>query len=230
MARTKESSIAEMASKFVKLEKFQGQDFRRWQKKMHFMLTSLKVAYVLSTPCPEVPSPISEVVEGESEEDIAARNAIVLQHRRFGKWENDDYICRGHILNGMADSLFDVYQNLESSRILWDGLEAKYLAEDASSKKFLVSNFNNYKMVENRPVMDQYHELLRILGQLTQHGINLDENFAVSSIVDKLPHSWKEAKHLLKHSKEDMNLVQLGSHLRIEEEFKVNDKGKKIRG
>lgn len=227
MARTKELPMAEIASKFAKLEKFEGQDFRRWQKKMHFMLTSFKVAYVLSTPCPEEPPSIPEKVDGETEAQIAEREAIMLQHRRVGKWENDDYICRGHILNGMADSLFDVYQNHETSRILWEALEAKYLAEDASSKKFLVSNFNNYKMVENRPVMEQYHELLRVLGQLTQHGITLDENFAVSSIIDKLPHSWKEAKHLLKHSKEDMDLVQLGSHLRIEEEFKANDKGKK---
>ena len=77
---------------------------------------------------------------------------------------NDDYICRGHILNGMVDSLFDVYQNHESSRELWEALEAKYLAEDASSKKFLVSNFKNYRMVETRPVMEKYSELLRVLG------------------------------------------------------------------
>ena len=126
----------------------------------------------------------------------------------------------------MCDSLFDVYQNYEYSQLLWEALEAKYLAEDALSKKFLVSNFNNYKMVENRSVMEQYHELLRVLGQLTLHGINLDENFAVSSIIDKLPPSWKEAKHLLEHGKEEMPLVQLASHLRIEEEFKTNDKGK----
>nr|GEV78474.1 hypothetical protein [Tanacetum cinerariifolium] len=43
------------------------------------------------------------------------------QTRKRCKWENNDYICRGHILN-----------------------------EDASSKKFLVSNFNNYKMVDSR--------------------------------------------------------------------------------
>nr|GEY54155.1 zinc finger, CCHC-type [Tanacetum cinerariifolium] len=43
-------SVKEMTSKFDKLAKFEGQDFRRWQKKMHFLLTTLKVVYVLSTP------------------------------------------------------------------------------------------------------------------------------------------------------------------------------------
>nr|GEU38895.1 zinc finger, CCHC-type [Tanacetum cinerariifolium] len=57
--------------------------------------------------------------------------------RRKAKWENDDCICKGHILNGMSDSLFDTYQNVESAKELWDSLESKYMAEDASSKKLL---------------------------------------------------------------------------------------------
>ncbi|GJV79183.1 zinc finger, CCHC-type containing protein [Tanacetum coccineum] len=65
------------------------------------------------------------------------------------KWENDDYICHGHILNGMSDALFDVHQNVGLTKELWDQLESKYMAKDASSKKFLVSNFNNYKMVDS---------------------------------------------------------------------------------
>src|SRR5581483_10604223 len=125
-------SVKDMTSKFSKLEKFQGVDFRRWQKKMHFLLTTLKVVYVLSTPMPEI-------VEDETLE----------MTRRRSKWENDDYICRGHILNGMSDPLFDIYQNVENAKKLWNDLESKYIAEDASSKKFLVSDFNNYKMVHS---------------------------------------------------------------------------------
>ncbi|KAK4390159.1 hypothetical protein Sango_2079200, partial [Sesamum angolense] len=72
-------------------------------------------------------TPIPKYVEDET----------VEQTRRRSKWENDDYICRGHILNDMSDTLFDIYQNVESAKALWDALEAKYMAEDASSKKFL---------------------------------------------------------------------------------------------
>nr|GEW14979.1 hypothetical protein [Tanacetum cinerariifolium] len=159
----------DMTTKFDMLVNFEGQDFRHWQKKMHFLLTTLKVVYVLSTPSPEW------------HEDETLETT-----RKRMKWENKDYICRGHILNGMDDSLLDIYQKIESAKALWESLESKYMAEDASSKKFLVGNFMNYKMVDTRPVMDQYHEMLRIL------------------------------RHL-KHKKEELNLVQLGSHLRIEE-------------
>ncbi|GJV42668.1 zinc finger, CCHC-type containing protein [Tanacetum coccineum] len=151
---TTRESVKEMTSKFDKLVKFEGQDFRRWQKKMHFLLTTLKVVYVLSTPSPEW-----------------SENETLKATRKRMKWENDDYICRVHILNGMSDSLFDIYQNAKSAKTLWESLESKYMAEDASAMRFLLSSFMNYKMVDTRPVMEQYYEMLRILG----HHLRIEE-------------------------------------------------------
>ncbi|GJZ08256.1 zinc finger, CCHC-type containing protein, partial [Tanacetum coccineum] len=119
-----------------------------------------------------------------------------------------------------------VEQNVESSKELWDSLEAKYIDEVASSKKFLVSNFTNYKMTDSRLVMKQYNELLGILGRLTQHKINMDEAIQVSYIIDKLPPSWIDFKHTLKHLKEELTLVGLDSHLRIEESLIMHDSDK----
>ncbi|GKB04664.1 hypothetical protein Tco_0832859, partial [Tanacetum coccineum] len=107
-----------------------------------------------------------------------------------------------------------------------DSLEAKYMAGDASSKKFLVSNFTNYKMTDSRPVMEQYNELLGILGRFTQHEMNMDKAIQVSCIIDKLPPSWKDFKHALKHLKEELTLVELGSYLCIEESLRMQDSDK----
>ncbi|GJT78362.1 hypothetical protein Tco_1045087 [Tanacetum coccineum] len=149
---TNRESMKDMTSKFDKLDKFEGQDFRRWQKKMHFLLTTLKVVYVLSTPSP-----------------VWSENETLEATRKRMKWKRRLHMpC--HILN----------------------------------------------MVDTRPVMEQFHEMLRILGQYTQHNLMMDEAISVAVIIDKLPPSWKEFKHGLKHKKEELNLVQLGSHLRIE--------------
>nr|GEX36803.1 zinc finger, CCHC-type [Tanacetum cinerariifolium] len=134
---TNRESVKDMTSKFDKLAKFEGQDFHCWQKKMHFFLTTLKVMYVLSTPS-----------------SVWSENETLETTRKRMKWENNDYICRGHILNGMSDSLFDIYQNSKSAKALWESLESKYMAEDAFATKFLVSSFMNYKMVDTRPVME----------------------------------------------------------------------------
>ncbi|CAM8906754.1 unnamed protein product [Rhodiola kirilowii] len=47
------ASVREMTTNFEKLEKFEGVNFRRWQQKMHFLLTNLKVVHVLSSPISE---------------------------------------------------------------------------------------------------------------------------------------------------------------------------------
>uniref|UniRef100_A0A7C8YYZ5 Zinc finger, CCHC-type n=1 Tax=Opuntia streptacantha TaxID=393608 RepID=A0A7C8YYZ5_OPUST len=203
------ATLQEMTSNFQKLNKFEGVGFRRWQKKMHFLLTTLKVVYILDTPYP-----------------IETENETLDQARRRSKFENDDYICRGHILNSMLGALFDVYQGLESAQELWEALENKYIFEDASSKNFIVSQFNNYKMVEKRSVLDQLHDIQRILSHFKQHNMHMDETIIVSSILDKLPPSWKDTKRTLKHKKEDMTLEDLANHLRIEEELHLQVESK----
>ncbi|GKC02773.1 hypothetical protein Tco_0994383, partial [Tanacetum coccineum] len=131
-------------------------------------------------------------------------NPTVEQARKRAKWDNDDY-------------------NVETSKELWDTLEAKYMIKDASSKKFIVSNFINYKMTDLRPVLEQFNDLFGILGRFTQHKMNMDESIQVSCIIDKLPPLWKDFKYTLKHLKEELTLVELGSHLRIEESLKTQD-------
>ncbi|GJS17278.1 zinc finger, CCHC-type containing protein [Tanacetum coccineum] len=66
-----------------------------------------------------------------------------------------------------------------------DSLEAKYMAEDASCKKFLVSNFTNYKMNDSRPVMEQYNELLHTLETI-KGGINLVDLAVILRIEESL--------------------------------------------
>ncbi|GJW51151.1 zinc finger, CCHC-type containing protein [Tanacetum coccineum] len=53
--------------------------------------------------------------------------------------------------------------------------------------------------------------------------MNMDEAIQVSCIIDKLCPSWKDFKHTLKHKKEELSLVELGSHLRIEKSLRALD-------
>ncbi|GJT14163.1 zinc finger, CCHC-type containing protein [Tanacetum coccineum] len=167
---------------------------------MHLFLTSMSVVYVLSTPIPG-----------------GGDNASLDDLRKMIKWENDDCIYRGLILNGMSDTFFNIYQFHGSAKELWDSLEAKYMVEDASSKKFFVSNYIYYKTVDSKPVIEHYNELLSILGRFTQHKMNMDEAILVFYFIDKLFPSWKDFKHTLKHKVP----VELGSRLRIEESLRA---------
>ncbi|GJV72617.1 hypothetical protein Tco_1492612 [Tanacetum coccineum] len=70
------AAMKHMALDFAKLNKFERVNFKRWQKKMHFFLSSMSVMYVLTPPIP---------ADGE--------NATMEQIRRRNMWENDDYVC-----------------------------------------------------------------------------------------------------------------------------------------
>ncbi|GKG29552.1 hypothetical protein Tco_0419450, partial [Tanacetum coccineum] len=69
------AAMKHMALNFAKLDKFEGVDFRRLQKKMHFFLSSISVVYVLTTPILD---------DGD--------DATVDQIRKRAKWDNDDYV------------------------------------------------------------------------------------------------------------------------------------------
>ena len=58
--------------------------------------------------------------------------------------------------------------------------------------------------------------------------IVMDETFVVSSIIDKLPPSWKDVRNSLKHKKDDMYVEQLGAHLRSKEGIRVQDGQKDV--
>ena len=105
-----------------------------------FLLTTLSVAYVIYAPRQE-----------EKEEEI------VEEMCKRAKRDNDDFICRGHILNYMVDSILDIYQYVKPAKKLWNMLDGKYIAVQATSKKFLVSRFNDYKFVDCRHI--QFHEM-----------------------------------------------------------------------
>nr|GEW29766.1 zinc finger, CCHC-type [Tanacetum cinerariifolium] len=77
------AAMKHMDLNFVNLDKFEGVDFRRCSKKIHFLLFSMSVVYVLTTL----------IIEDGGE------NATMEHIKKKNKWDNDDYACRCLILN-----------------------------------------------------------------------------------------------------------------------------------
>nr|GEV02828.1 ataxia telangiectasia mutated family protein [Tanacetum cinerariifolium] len=51
----------------------------------------------------------------------------------------------------------------------------------------------------------------------------MDEPISVSCVIERLPYSWKDFKHTLKHTKDKLTLVKLGNHLHIEESLRAQE-------
>ena len=191
-----------------KPEKFNGTDFKRWQQKMLFYLTTLNLARFLQEDCPTL-------VEGETDkEKVAAVDA----------WKHADFLCRNYVMNGLDNTLYNVYCTIQTAKELWESLDKKYKTEDAGMKKFIVGRFLDYKMVDSKAVITQVQELQVILHDIHSEGMSLSESFQVAAMIEKLPPSWKDFKNYLKHKRKEMNLEELIVRLRIEEDNRGSEK------
>ena len=123
-----------------KPEKFNGLNFKRWQQKMLFYLTTLNLARFLTEDPPQV-----------NEED---RGSLMA----FDVWKSSDYLCRNYVMNSLADALYNVYCVKKTAKELWESLDKKYKTEDAGAKKFVVGRFLDYKMVDSKTVVSQVQE------------------------------------------------------------------------
>ena len=88
-----------------------------------------------------------------SDEDT---NEIKVQRK---KREEDELICRWHILNTLSDHLYGLYTSLKSPKEILNALEAKYKTEKIGTNKFIIQKYFDYKMLDNIPILDQVHEL-----------------------------------------------------------------------
>ena len=71
--------------------------------------------------------------------------------------DTSDFLCRKYILNGLDETLYNVYV-LPTTKKLWASIDKKYKIEDAGTKKFIVGQFFEYKMVDNKTVIIQVKE------------------------------------------------------------------------
>lgn len=161
-----------------KSEKFSCLNFKRWQQKMLFYLTTLNLARFLIETAP---------VLNEGEGDIQTINAL-------DAWKHSDFLYRNYIMNSLADALYNIYSTMKTAKELWESLDRKYKTENAGAKKFLVDRFLGYKMVDSKTVISQVQELQVILHEIHAEGMVLSETFQVAAIIEKLPLHGKISK------------------------------------
>ena len=105
-------------------------------------------------------------------------------------------MCKNYILNGLDNSLYNVYCTVATSKELWTALDRKYKTEDAGMEKFITGKFLDFKMVDSKTVINQAQELQLIIRQLQDEGMILSESFQVAATIEKLPPSWKDFKKI----------------------------------
>ncbi|MCI16425.1 hypothetical protein A2U01_0037567, partial [Trifolium medium] len=123
---------------------------------MYFFLTLKKVVYILNEDMLVVPTSSSSGTKDQNvttngEKSVATEKdqtdptaaQIKVQELQLKKelqlWIDNDYLYKNHILNGLADDLYDYYNSYKNAKDVWEALKKKYDTEEAGVKKYVVS-------------------------------------------------------------------------------------------
>ena len=145
-------SKAVMNQEFVKLDRFDRTHFTRCKDKMMFLLTALKISYILNPALTDLSPPNSEKDEHTKKDR--------------SKCEEDELLYRGHILNNLSDRLYDLFTSIKTTKEIWSALEFKSNNKKQGVEKFLIMKYFEISMVDNVSVMDQVHELQILVSKL----------------------------------------------------------------
>ena len=104
----------------------------RGDKKSFFFLTTLNFTRFLAEDIPKL---------NESEIDMQVINIV-------DAWKHFDFLCRNCVMNGLHDSLYNVYCSMKTTKELWESLDQKHKIEVIEAKKFMVDRFLNFKMMD----------------------------------------------------------------------------------
>jgi hypothetical protein len=80
-----------------------------------------------------------------------------------------------------------------------------------------MEQFNDYKMVENRSVVEQAHELQIMAKELELLKCVLSDKFIAGCIVAKLPPSWRNFATSLKHQRNEFSIENIIGSFDVEE-------------
>ncbi|KAL0423210.1 UNVERIFIED_CONTAM: Retrovirus-related Pol polyprotein from transposon TNT 1-94 [Sesamum radiatum] len=124
-----------------KMEPLDGTNFKRWSQKLLIFFEQLEVDYVLFTDPPEITTQTTDTstaIITTSQTDSSRR-----EDELKAKYEKDNRTVRGHLLNYMTNTLFDLFVNHKSARTIWNTLESRYgdvLNEDMKMREILQPN------------------------------------------------------------------------------------------
>ena len=161
-----------------RLEPLDGTNYKRWSQKLFIFFEQLEVDYVLFHELPV------DVITCASDRSVLIDPATPIvtpltmkmkqvdeETRR--KHEKDNRTVRGHLLNHMTNSLFDLFVSQKSAKVIWDTLEKRYGADDAGMKKYVVGKWLQFRMVDDKPVMEQVHVYENLVTDVLNEGMEM---------------------------------------------------------
>jgi hypothetical protein len=163
----------------LRSENFSGAHFKRWSIEVMDWLIAMKVFWI--------------------KDGLPERNISDEDMRKFQE-VSDIFVAI--VCNVLSNHLFDSIMHIRDIKAMWDHLNATYGTSDAGKELYIRESFNNYKMVANKLVVEQAHEIHRLTKELELLKCVLPDEFVAGCIIAKLSSSWRNFAISLKHKRQ----------------------------
>jgi hypothetical protein len=131
----------------------------------------------------------------------------------------------------LVENLIDFYLTTAFDKELWDALETKYGVSDAGSELYVMEQLCDYKMVDDRSIVEQAYEIQSLAKELKGFKCELLDKFVVGCIIAKLPPTWMNFATSLKHKRKEFSIADLIGSLDVKEKARAKDTcGKRVVG
>jgi hypothetical protein len=138
---------------------FDGTFYKRWRSKKILWLTAMNCYHA---------------AQGKLEQ-------FTLEEERM--FDVADNLFQGVVIGALANKYVDSYLTCTSAKELWNALDEKFGVSDAGSELYVMEQLFDFKMVENRPVVEQAHEIQALAKEFEQFLCVLPEKFVAGSII-----------------------------------------------
>ncbi|KAK1618168.1 hypothetical protein QYE76_023685 [Lolium multiflorum] len=146
-----------------------------------------------------------------------------LSLQRSRKFEKVDAMFKAALFSILGDNIVDPYMTFEHGKDAWDALEAKFGVSDAGTELYVMEQYYDYKMTDERSVVEQAHEIQSLAKELEQFKCTLPDKFVAGGIIAKLPPSWRNFATSLKHKRQEFSVSDLIGSLHVEEKARAKD-------
>lgn len=89
---------------------------------------------------------------------------------------------------------------------MWEVLERKYNKRNTRDEKYVVVEYFDFKMLDDKSLLDEAHDVKILIAKITARGILVDERLQVLTLINKFLPSWSDFQVPLKHKRVEMSL------------------------
>ncbi|KAK1627273.1 hypothetical protein QYE76_001588 [Lolium multiflorum] len=99
------------------------------------------------------------------------------------KFEKVDAMFKAALFSILGDNIVDPYMAFDHGKDAWDALEAKFGVSDAGTEWYVMEQYYDYRMTDERSVVEQAHEIQSLAKELEQFKCTLPDKFVPVALL-----------------------------------------------